>query len=226
MITREIFDKSKMYIDQSVMICIGATTEVEARKKALGEAEGKAVKEQAARKKLKAWVNEVQQELHDAVKKCETLERDMSAKEAERSKAWQSTETARNEAQCALQEVQEARKIAASKAFSMQSKYAKRKYLLLTRIRSSPRAFADLPQSVSDPAEFFRAEEGSSTEKLLWSQYLAPEHPVPFTDQLKQLVELHRVAELAMKDLIIRLWPAKAMPGSYFGLVRRMMNAR
>ena len=46
-----------------------------------------------------------------------------------------------------------------------------------------------------------------------------------FTDQLKQLVELHRVAELAIKDLIIRLWPAEAMPGSYFGLVRQMVNA-
>ena len=96
----------------------------------------------------------------------------------------------------------------------MQSKYMKKKYFLLTRIRSSPGAYADLPRSVSDAAEFFRAEEGSSTEKLFWSQYLAPEHPVPFTDQLKQLVELQRVAELAMKDLIIRLWPAKAMPDS------------
>ena len=46
-----------------------------------------------------------------------------------------------------------------------------------------------------------------------------------FTDQLKQLVELHRVAELAMKDLTIRLWPAEAMPGSYFGLVRRLVEA-
>ena len=46
-----------------------------------------------------------------------------------------------------------------------------------------------------------------------------------FTDQLKQLVELHRVAELAMKDLTIRLWPAEAIPGSYFGLVRRLVEA-
>ena len=51
------------------------------------------------------------------------------------------------------------------------------------------------------------------------------EHPVPFSDQLKQLVELHRVAELAMKDLIIRLWPAEAIPSSYFGLVKRLVNA-
>ena len=42
-------------------------------------------------------------------------------------------------------------------------------------------------------------------EKLFWSQYLGPEHPLPFSDQLKQLVELHRSAKLAMKDLIARL---------------------
>ena len=100
-----------------------------------------------------------------------------------------------------------------------------KKYFLLTRIRSSPGAFADLPRSVSDAAEFFQAEEGRSTEKLFWLQYLAPEHPVPFTDQLKQPVELHRVAELAMKDLIIRLWPAEAIPSSYFGLVKRLVDA-
>ena len=29
-----------------------------------------------------------------------------------------------------------------------------------------------------------------------------------------------------MTDLTIRLWPAEAMPGSYFGLVRRLMEAR
>ena len=75
-----------IYIDRSVMISVGATTEVEALKKALGKAEGKAVKEQAARKKLKARVNEVQQELYDVVKKCKTLECDVSAKEAELSK--------------------------------------------------------------------------------------------------------------------------------------------
>ena len=107
----------------------------------------------------------------------------------------------------------------------MQSKYVKKKYFLLTRIRSSPRAFADLSRSVSNAAEFFCAEESNSTEKLFWSQYLAPEHPVPFADQLKQLVELHRVAELAMKDLIIRPWPAEAIPSSYFGLVKQLVNA-
>ena len=48
---------------------------------------------------------------------------------------------------------------------------------------------------------------------------------MPSSDQLKQLVELHRLAELAMKDLINRLWPAEAMPSNYFGLVKRLVNA-
>ena len=103
------------------------------------------------------------------MKKYETLEGDVSARETELSKARQSAEAARVEAQGALQEIQEARKIAAGKAFSMQSKYIKKKYFLLTRIQSSPGAFADLPRSVSDAMEFFRAEEGSSIEKLFWS---------------------------------------------------------
>ena len=138
----------------------------------LVEAKGKAVKEQAARKRLKARVNKIQQELQDALRKCETLEHNASAQEAELAKARKSAEVARIEAEDALQEIQEARKIAAGKEFSMQSKYMKKKYFLLTRIQSFPGAFADLPRSVSEAAKFFQAEEGSSTEKLFWSQYL------------------------------------------------------
>ena len=48
---------------------------------------------------------------------------------------------------------------------------------------------------------------------------------MPLSDQLKQLVELHKAAELAMKDLIVWLWPAEPLPSSYFGLVKRLVNA-
>ena len=67
----------------------------------------------------------------------------------------------------------------------MQSKYVKVNYLSLTRIQSSSGAFADLPRGVSDAALFYQAEDGSSTEKLFWSQYVEAEHPVPMSDQLK-----------------------------------------
>ena len=46
--------------DHSVMIFLGAATEVEVLKKGLAEAEEKAAKEQAARKKLKPRLHEVQ----------------------------------------------------------------------------------------------------------------------------------------------------------------------
>ena len=60
---------------------------------------------------------------------------------------------------------------------------------------------------------------------MFWSQYIGVEHLMSLSDQLKQLVELPKAAELAMKDLIIRLWPADPMPSSYFGLVKYLVNA-
>ena len=74
-------------IDCNVEMYAGAVTEDEALRKALGEAEEKAVQQQAAHKKLEARVKEIQQELQDAMKKCETVENDASAKEAELAKA-------------------------------------------------------------------------------------------------------------------------------------------
>ena len=106
------------------------------------------------------------------MKKCESLERNITNQESELTKACQSAHDARIEAQGTLQEIQEARKITAVKAFIMQSKYVKKRFLLLTRIWSSPEAFVDLPGGVADAAKFFRAEEGGSMEKLFWSQYL------------------------------------------------------
>ena len=85
--------------------------------------------------------------------------------------------------------------------------------------------FAELPRSISDAAQFYRAEERNTADKLFWSQYLASNYPVPFADRLKQLIELYKAAELAMKDLIIRLWPAKLILGSYFGLVKWLASA-
>ena len=57
------------------------------------------------------------------MKKCETLEQSLSGKESELSQARQAACDARGEAQGALKEIQEARKVAAGKAFSVKSKY-------------------------------------------------------------------------------------------------------
>ncbi|XBH75217.1 hypothetical protein VPH35_102014 [Triticum aestivum] len=203
----------------------GATNEVETLREAVAVAENKAAAERTEREKGEAQLAEVRQELQILVKKHEGLERDSKTRESELASALESAKAAKAEAQKALQEIEALKKIAAGNAFFMQSKNVKVNYLLLTRIRSSPRAFTYLPRSASDAAAFYRAQEGSSMEKVFWSQYAEAGHPVPLSDQLKQLVELHKVAEQAMRGLIERLWPLEAMPGSYFGLVQRLVDA-
>ena len=123
------------------------------------------------------------------------MELDSKTREYELAQALESARSAKAEAHKALQGIDAVKKIAAGKAFIMQSKHVKETFLLLNRIRSSPGAFADLPRSVLDAAEFYRAEEGSSAEKLFWSQYSGTKHPMPLSDQLKQLVELHKAAK-------------------------------
>ena len=59
------------------------------------------------------------------MKKCETLEQSLTEKESKLTKPCQAGQDARGEAQVALQEIHEARKIMAGKAFSMQSGYLK-----------------------------------------------------------------------------------------------------
>ena len=140
---------------------LGATTEVAALKKALPEAEDRAAEERIEREKQEARVGEIQQELQNFVKKYESLERDSKTQGSELAKALENAQNAKAEAQKALQEIQAVKKIVAGKSFIMQSKHVKETFLLLTRIRSSPGAFADLPSSVSNAAEFYGPRKGA-----------------------------------------------------------------
>ena len=76
---------------------LGIVTEVEALKKAMAEAEKKAATEQALREKHEARVIKAEQELQEAVKKCETLEQNLTENESELTKAHQATSDARGE---------------------------------------------------------------------------------------------------------------------------------
>ena len=100
-----------------VLCALGANAEIEALKKAVAEADKKAAAEQALREKHEARVIEAERELQEAVKKSETLEQSLSGKESELAQALQAANDAREEAQGALKDIQEARKIAAGKVF-------------------------------------------------------------------------------------------------------------
>ena len=143
-------------------------------KEAVSKAENSAALERTEREKQEARVAEVRQELQALVEKHESLERDSKTRESELALALESAKNAKAEAQKALQEIEAMKKIAVGKAFFMQSKNIKVNYLSLTQIWSSPGAFADLPRSVSDAAAFYRAEEGSLTERCSGLSMLRP----------------------------------------------------
>ena len=67
------------------------------------------------------------------MEKHESLERDSKTQESKLASALESAKAAKAEAQKALEEIEVMKKIAAGKAFSMQSKHVKVNYLLHTR---------------------------------------------------------------------------------------------
>ena len=88
------------------MMLIGDASEVETLKSTLAEAKKEAEEERAARQKHESRVEEVQQELKDAIRKCESLERKILDQNSELAKALQSAQEARVEAQiCSLLDV-------------------------------------------------------------------------------------------------------------------------
>ena len=109
-----------------------ATTLVPTLKQALTKAEDTTTKERTEREKHEARVGEVQQDLQALVAKHEALELDSKTRECKLAAAPESVKSAKAEAQKALQESDVMKKIAAGKAFYMQSKHVKVNYRLLT----------------------------------------------------------------------------------------------
>src|SRR3954465_10600170 len=117
-----------------VLLIVGATTKVATLKHALSKAEKKTAEERTERERLGPQVGKVQQELQALMKKHESLELESKAQASELASALEIAKGAKAEAQKALQELEEMSKIAAGKAFFMQSRNIKVNYLLLTRI--------------------------------------------------------------------------------------------
>ena len=118
--------------DRIIIYLPGATAEVATLKQALTKAEDKAAKERTEQEKQEARVGEVQQELQALVTKHEALELDSKTRESELVAALETAKSAKAEAQQALQEIDAMKKIAAGKAFNMQSKHVKEAFFLLT----------------------------------------------------------------------------------------------
>ena len=86
---------NSQYDNICFIIAPGAMTEVDALRRVVAEAEEKAAPKQALREKHEARVIKAEQELQEAVRKCETLEQSLTEKEPELTKARQATSDAR-----------------------------------------------------------------------------------------------------------------------------------
>ena len=62
-------------------------------------------------------------------------------------------------------------------------------------------------------------------EKLFWSQFNAPARPLPLSEKMAAVAELHRLSRLAMQSVIDHIWPKGPKPYSYFGLVQQFLGA-
>ena len=143
---------------------------------------------------------------------------------ADLDKALQEAKEAQSESREAREEIRQAGEVAAGKPFLLQNKFGNPKYAPLNQIWSSLDVFMDLPKSVVDANQLFHAQEGHATEKLFWSQFDTPKRPL-LNEQMAEWAELHKMSGTAMKDVIARLWLTEPILNSYFGLVRRLIDA-
>ena len=96
---------------------------------------------------------------------------------------------------------------------------------MLTQVWRSSGVCADLQKSAANANKFYASRGEDDEARLFWAQFESPERSPLLSEQMKQLMELHRMAEPAMRDLCIRLWPAEPLPSSYFGLVQKLYDA-
>ena len=122
------------------------------------------------------------------------------------------------------EELQQAGKIVAGGSYLLRTKFLDPKYAPLDGRWSLADAYVDLAKSMADAVEFFKDQGEKEVEKLFWSQFNAPTHPLPLNEKVAAMAELHRLSGLAMRSVIDHLWPKGLKPDNYFGLVQQFLG--
>ena len=164
-------------------------------------------------------------ELKDTADRCRLLEKENRAKATDLEKATMADKDTRSAMRAKKEELREAGDIAAGKPFMLRRKFGDPRYAPLDQLWSSADAYLDLAASAADAAKYFQGQIDREVDKLFWSQFNVPEHPLPLTDQLAEWAELNRLSGLAMRSVVDQLWPEKPKPNSYFSLVQQFLGA-
>ena len=106
----------------------------------------------------------------------------------------------------------------------LRTKFLDLKYAPLDGRWSPADAYADLAKSTANATMFFEDQGGKEVEKLFWSQFNAPTCPLPLSEKMAAVAELHRLSWLAMRSVIGHFWPKGPKLDSYFGLVQQFLG--
>ena len=98
-------------------------------------------------------------------------------------------------------------------------KFGDPKYAPLDQLMSDADAYVDMAKSVADATKFYKDQKDNDIERLFWAQFNALMRPLPLSERMAAMAELHRLYGLAMRSVVDHLWPKGPRPGSYFGLV-------
>ena len=123
------------------------------------------------------------------------------------------------------EELHEAGDIVAGKPYLLRMKFGDPKYAPLDQLWSAEDVYLYLAKSAADATEYFKDQKDHEVERLFWSQFSAPKHPLLLNEQMAEWAELHRLSGLAMRSVVDHFWPKGPRPGSYFGLVQRFLRA-
>ena len=164
-------------------------------------------------------------ELKNAADRYALLEKENKASSAELDKALNAAKEMRTEIQGMREELQQASKIVDGGSYLLRTKFLDPKYAPLAGRWSPADAYADLTNSTADAAKFFEDQGDKEVDKLFWSQFNAPAPPLPLSEKMAAVAELHRLSGLAMRSVIDHLWPKGPKPDSYFGLVQQFLGA-
>ena len=107
----------------------------------------------------------------------------------------------------------------------LRMKFLDPKYAPLDRLWSAADAYADLEKSTADATKFFKGQKDSEVERLFWSQFSPPTRPLPLSERMAAVAELHRLSGLAMRSITDHLWPKGPRPDSYFGSAQQLFGA-
>ena len=86
----------------------------------------------------------------------------------------------------AKEELRQAEQIVAGKPFMLRRKVCDPKFALLDGMWSVEDTYLDLAASAADATKFFEDQKDHEEEKLFWSQFSAPTHPLLLNEQMAE----------------------------------------